>query len=175
MSAIWVVIVVSVGTFIFIEDTYDNPTEGPWIISRLSAQSKAFYENLEDDESGPAYTVSFNYENGIEQKIRFPLLKKNISEIDFQEKLEGIAKETGNEISSDEIQRFKENVSLKNSQAFNARNEFLAKVEEAKIQNIEKRKEIIYSSLAISTLPPLVVLIIGFGIAWVRRGFQKSA
>ena len=174
LTVIWALIVVSIATFIVIEDTYDN-INGPWIKYRLSDQSKTFYEGLEEDENGPAYTVSFTYEDGTEQAIRFPLIEKEISEINFGEKLAKIAKESGRIVSSKEIDLFKEKVTLKNSQAAKAKEEFDSEIEKAKLENLRQRREIIYSSLAALFIPPIIFLFLGYGIAWVRRGFKSNA
>ena len=176
LSVIWVAIVASIATFIVIEDTSENARYRLSAIYRLSEESKAFYQDLEKDEKGPAYTISFKYEDGTEQEIRLPLLGKELSELNnFGEQLTKLAEESGRTVNSRQIDQFIEKVGLKNSQAIRAKEEFDSEVEKAKVKNLEQRKKIIYGSLRILIIPPLIVLILGYGIAWVRRGFRKNA
>jgi len=98
ISVFWAVIVVPVTAWIVIDDAQQS-AEGPWIKYRLNDEARGFYEGLEGDEEGPAYTVVLEYDDGTEQSIRFTLLEKNIPEIDFEGKLNRLAQEEGKSLA----------------------------------------------------------------------------
>jgi|AntAceMinimDraft_3_1070362.scaffolds.fasta_scaffold59966_1 hypothetical protein len=174
ISVFWAVIVVPVTAWIVIDDAQQS-AEGPWIKYRLNDEARGFYEGLEGDEEGPAYTVVLEYDDGTEQSIRFTLLEKNIPEIDFEGKLNRLAQEEGKELGPEKIESFIERVIVKNEQAQKAKIAFDAAVKSEKARKIEQRRETIYIALAILAIPSLFLLFIGLGIGWVRRGFRKNA
>jgi hypothetical protein len=173
MSVIWAVIVVSVTAWIVIEDAQQS-AEGPWIKYSLNDESRSFYEGLEGDEKGPAYTIAFEYEDGTEQNIQFTLIDRKVSEIDFKGKLNELAQEEGKELSPHEIESFIEQVSAKNAQALKAKNAFDAAVEFEKARKVEKRKETIYMALTILVVPSLLFLLIGLGFGVDSRKMHNK-
>jgi len=170
ISIIWALIIIAISAIV-IKDTYNIPN-GPLIIYRLSYKSKVFYQDLEEDEKGPAYTVTFKYEDGTTQSVRCPLFVKPIEDIDFSEHLRKMALESGKKISDHEIELFISNVSKKNSSANSAKAEYESEREKVQKENIESRKNtFLFSTIAI-IVPPIVILLIGYGVAWVRKGFK---
>ena len=45
-SLIWATFVIAIAAFM-VKDYYVGPDDGPWIIYRLSDDSRAFYENID--------------------------------------------------------------------------------------------------------------------------------
>jgi len=171
ISAIWLLVVVSYAV-ISIQDTYTDP-DGPWIFYSLSANAKEFYKDLEKNEKGPMYTVTFKFTDGSEQSVRFPLLEKPVGELKLGDQLNRLARENNKQISRQEIAKFINNVSKSNSRAKQAKKEYESKVQEVRQNSTEKRRNIIINSLLMLIAPPIGVLIMGYSVAWVRRGFSN--
>lgn len=168
ITAIWSVIVVGITTVIVIATFGD--TEGPWIAHSLSDNAKPFFQNLESDEKGPAYTVEFSYTDGTKQSIRFPLLE-NVALVEFDRKIKNLAKKEGKSVSENEIRRFLDVLSKKNSEAKSALVEYRQEVENITNRKAGERMQAIGVGALVLVIPPVVLLLLGYGIAWVRRGF----
>jgi hypothetical protein len=168
LTAIWAVIVIGIVSVVVVE-TYDD-AEGPWIAYSLSEKSKPFFQNLEADEKGPAYTVEFTYKDGTVQGIRFPMLE-GVDLIEFQKKINKLAANEGKEVSEKEIRRFLGEVSQKNSEAKSALAEYQQELERRREQKINDRKQAFFIGALVLVIPPIIILVLGYGIAWVRKGF----
>lgn len=168
LTSVWAVIVIGIATVMVVE-TYDE-VEGPWIAYSLSEKAKPFFLNLEADEKGPAYTVEFTYTDGSTPSIRFPLLE-NVDLIGFEQKIKKLAVKEGKEVSEKEIRRFLDAVSQKNAEAKLALTEYQQEVERRGERKVNDRKQTIVIAALVLVVPPFVMVALGYGIAWVRRGF----
>lgn len=168
LTAIWAVIVIGIGVFV-VTDSYGQ-VDGPWVVYGLSEKSKPFFQNLEADEKGPVYTVEFTYTDGTIQSIRFPMLE-GIDLIEFQQKIRKLADEEGKEVTNKEIKRFLGAVSQKNSEAKLASSEYQREVKRRSEQKVKDRKQAIWVSALVCVVPPIIILVLGYGVAWVRKGF----
>jgi hypothetical protein len=142
------------------------------IYYNLSSQTKEFYADIEEDEEDPIYIVSFYYDDETKKSIRFPLLDESIDKIDFEYKLKNLADEDGKTISEDEIEEFVNEVYEKNRNALLAKAEFESEISKSKFANDEEIKSTILTTIAVLFIPPLIILMLGYGIAWVREGFK---
>ena len=168
LTALWAVIVIGIATFIVV-DTYGE-VDGPWVVYGLSEKSKPFFQNLDADEKGPVYTVQFSYTDGTTQSIRFPMLE-GVDLIEFQQKIRKLADEEGKEVSDKEIKQFLGAVSQKNSEAKLASSEYQQEVKRRAEQKVRDRKQAIWVSALVCVVPPIITLVLGYGVAWVRKGF----
>lgn len=168
ISSIWAVTIICITAFAIV-DTFKDP-EGPWITYNLSDKAKPFFQDLKTDEKGPVYNVELAYTDGTKQIIRFPLLK-NEEFGDIDRKIKDFARENGKSISESEVQRFLNVTFKQNSEANSALIEYKQQVENTMAISANERKKIIGVSLLAIGLPPIVLLLIGYGIAWVRKGF----
>lgn len=173
VSAIWLVIVVAFAALIA-KDTFNDP-DGPWIVYRLSDKAKGFYEGLEKNEKGPMFTVTFKYTDGETQQVRFPLLEKPIKDLELGKKLNKLAKEKGKMISPKVINKFLDDVAKSNKRAKLAKKEYESEVEKEHEKEITDRKNILKISLVSLIAPPIFLLLFGYGVAWVRKGFKNNA
>lgn len=168
ITAIWAIIVAGITT-VMVVDTFGD-ADGPWIVYSLSDNAKPFFQNLELDEKGPAYAVEFSYADGTKQSIRFPLLESEAL-VEFDQKINNLAKKEGKSVSENEIRRFLDVVIKKNSEAKSALVEYRQEVENITNRKAGERKEVIGVGVLVLVIPPVVLLLLGYGIAWVRRGF----
>ena len=168
ISAIWGVGVIGIAA-VSVADTFGD-ADGPWIKYGLSEKAKPFYENLEPDEKGPAYTIEFAYADGTKQGVRFPLLN-DMEASEFDRKIKNLAVREGKKISDIELSRFVNEVSSKNAEAKEALAEYQREVESSAQRKVSDRRQTIWISTLVLIVPPLIVLLLGHGIAWVRRGF----
>ena len=177
ISLLWVAGIAIVGYFIY-EDarTKDSkPIYKGMLVQELRPNQQAYF--LKSDSNGidlfaedlaPSFETTLRYTDGTEERIQFPLLK----ETDFQEikeEVHGLAKTQGKEISPAEYDRFEILVRVNNRLALEAKRALDQLYIEA--EGVNRSKDALQLILASSLLPPIAVLLLGWGIAWVRRGF----
>lgn len=168
LSAIWAAFVIGITTVI-VADSFGD-VDGPWIVYSLSDKAKPYFQNLESDEKGPAYTVEFSYTDGTKQNIRFPLLE-DAALVDLDRKIKNLAKQEGKNVSEIEISRFLNVVSRSNSEAKSALNEYQREIENGVARKANDRKQTFGVAALVLVVPLIILLLLGYGIAWVRKGF----
>ncbi|RYY77225.1 MAG: hypothetical protein EOO52_07035 [Gammaproteobacteria bacterium] len=170
ISLIWAAIVMTTAFIVLSQSSYNEPTKAS-VISKLSESSRKFYE-IED---GPRYTVTLSHEDGTKVGIQFPLLTEEFNALPFKEKLEKLAKKSGKTISVIEIENFAKEVKILNLQAAEAKREFDGVYENIMKANSDRRSKVIFTALISILMPILIILLLGYGMAWVRAGFTKNA
>jgi len=178
LTIIWVVFV---GAVTFTVTDWSN--EPPWyrIYNNLSTHAQKYYEESSLPKHEPVYKVELKYTDGTETFIRFPIFDEISSNDivdklhdDIEEKLIKLAKENKKKVASTEVARFIKLVAIENELAKRALREYqTVSNEQVKRHKQDIREGIIISALAM-VIPPVLLLMIGYGIAWVRRGFKKQ-
>ena len=172
ISVIWLLLVVTVSSFLLLDNSYRNP-DGPWINHRLSNSSKKFFENLAEGENGAHYSVSVEFDDGSKYEIRLPVLTQEGLET-IPKKIRKLAEEKEATVADSAIEGFSAKVRELNSAA--------QKADEARAQALREyvsdmraeRKQLIIYAVLTFVLPVLGALLMGLGVAWVRRGFRKA-
>lgn len=174
LTIIWGLVVGSVATFVVIEDTPVDES-GPWVKYRLTEKSKKYYEDLKAEETGPVYTVAISLESGEKVRIRFDTLFDEIDEELFRNKLGKMAASKNTKVSDTQVDLFIDNLKRENSAALSAKKEYVLILAKARKENQEKRVSTIKHASAIFIAPSALILLLGCGVAWVRRGFKSNA
>ena len=152
-----------------------NYTVGPWTKFGLSDSSIVFFTHEFMPYYEPHYTVDLEFEDGTKEPIILPVLTADeVSPEYWREQIKEIADYKGKSASVFQPYVFSEKVAKKNEAAKIAKNQFDKLVSDKTAQSQESRSRHLTVSLLGILLPPLIALILGFGIAWVRRGFSAT-
>lgn len=168
---IWALIVIAFTT-VLVLDTYEDPSRFS-VVWELSDEAKSFYEESESDE-GPTYIIDLTYEDGTSARVRFPLFES----LDFQEfegKINRHAEREGKRVSEAELRRFFSAVTQKNKEAEAASLEYRRAFALKSAEQRRDRLQFVQIAALVLIIPPLVLLSLGYGIAWIRRGFQTAS
>ncbi len=168
LTLIWVIIVGALSIAIIGWPTEPSRHE---VINLLSDQSQTFYKELEADEEGPSIVVEYSYKDGTKQRVQFPNLGEDALD-NIKKNIQEKAIEEGKEVTSVEINQFIELVSIANEKAKTALKEYQqAYKDRAKYLISERYVEYVIAALVL-IIPPLIILMLGYGIVWVRKGFK---
>jgi hypothetical protein len=172
LSLVGVIVYVSV-----VSESYDPPYTQD-IYNSLSTKAKPFYFMLNEnagrflkkgDEDQWLLTDEVN------EALR-PFYKEYSGHpatlFSIQSKLKGA---NGYSLSVDEIKKRLIELKEQDALAPQAKEEFDRKVEEAYRKKAEARKKAIIHATTITVVPSVLLLLVGYGVAWVRRGFQASS
>ena len=173
ISAIWCAAVITVASIIYI-DTQNTPSTYR-VNTKMSEELKQFYKDLEVDEEGPRYTLTVKYTDGSDQSIRFPLIDEPIIKDEFEKKINGFAGKENKSVSKRELNKFYNLVSKKNKRAAEAKAEYDEEYELLTLKIQQEKANIIYIAIASAVVPSVLILLLGYGVAWVRTGFKSNA
>jgi hypothetical protein len=168
LSVIWLAVVT---TFIAVSlNEFDGKANGPWISHRLSESSQQFYKRRGNSDEGPSYVVPVTLVSGTVKEVSFSVLSSSGLE-SIERKIQSLAASEGTSVSAEEMSRFLSAVRLENKRAENAAKEYAIELAKYSVEQRESRRDLITFGGLLGAVPPIFVLVLGYGIAWVRRGF----
>lgn len=169
VSVVWLSLMVVMGVTILFED-YDREPNFDNIFYKLTDKTKEFYRDNKNIEENPYYVLSIKHLDGEEFKVRIDLMDESEQESIMDRFAKYVTEEK--KVSESELKTVLKTISLKNKEAFSAKQEFDDKVNNFKSENIQRRNESIIQITMTALIPPIVILLLGQGVAWVRRGFR---
>lgn len=173
VSLIWCIAVSAMATIVY-KEIRDEPYASS-VSNKISKEAKEFYSDLEDDEDGPKYMLTLSYSDGTELEFRLPLLEEPVEEKEFKSKILNIVDEDNATISKHELDRFYKAVLKRNKLALEAKEEYDQVYLDLELVLKQEKLNFIYVTLAIASVPVLLLIILGYSIAWVRAGFNSNA
>ncbi len=87
-------------------------------------------------------------------------------------KVRKLASDNSKTISDDEIEQFTQRVAQRNEEAKKAQQEYQTKSEEYVAEAKAERRKAYTLAASTAVGVPMLWLLLGLGIAWVRRGFK---
>ena len=175
VSVLWFCVVAVIVYVSVVSESYDPPYVHD-IYNSLSPKAKPYYLKFSLDEKtflkeGDSQEQWLLYD-AVDEALR-PFYKQSSEHPESLLSIQGKLKATkGYSLTIDEIEKRLNKLKEQDAMAPKAEEEFDSKVEEAYRKKAEARKKAIIHAITITVVPSVLLLLVGYGVAWVRRGFQ---
>lgn len=134
------------------------------------------YRNLFPDgvtRVNATHSERVDYVDGTSVRINFDDVLA-ISADDIRPRLINLAEINNNTISDQEIDSFRTKIIERQDFLRGAQNRFDEIVTTIEMERLEVKDQILYQGALIILIPPIALLLSGYGLAWVRRGFIQK-
>jgi hypothetical protein len=170
-TTLWIVAVLAIGVSL-VAETLGDPSHYS-IHSKLPDSAKGFYESPPANENYPSYQVPLRFEDFELVTFNFELLEDPTDE-DIRARITRYAGENRRSVSDIALQEFIDEVIRENQRAQRAYAEYIRATVDTRRADDQERALLIWAIIATMLTPPIVIFILGFGIAWVRQGFKRQ-